>query len=227
MLHYGLYCGDYLVNLGDATIARTLVYLRTSTDKQDINHQKVEILEYARREKIHIDDFIAISISSKRERRARRIDELLQRLADGDTLIVTELSRLGRSTGEVIDLIDELVQGGVQVFVLKQNLKLDKDQDDIQSLTMITLLSLFAEMERMMISKRTKEALAARKVQGITLGKPKGTIQDSIYDKDRDRIIELLQLGVSARRISTRHLKYGTPSSLNYYITTRRLSESL
>jgi DNA invertase Pin-like site-specific DNA recombinase len=92
---------------------------------------------------------------------------------------------------------------------------------------MITLLSLFAEMERMMISKRTKEALAARKVQGITLGKPKGTIQDSIYDKDRDRIIELLQLGVSARRISTRHLKYGTPSSLNYYITTRRLSESL
>jgi DNA invertase Pin-like site-specific DNA recombinase len=208
-------------------MARTLAYLRTSTDRQDINHQKVEILEYARRERIHIDDFIAISISSKRERRARRIDELLEKLADGDTLIVTELSRLGRSTGEVIDLIDELVQGGVQVIVLKQNLRLDKDQDDIQSLTMITLLSLFAQMERMMISKRTKEALAARKAQGVTLGKPKGTIQDSIYDKDRDRIIELLQLGVSARRISAKHLRYGTPSSLSYYIKTRGLRETM
>lgn len=204
-------------------MARTLAYLRTSTDKQDINHQKVEILEYARRERIHIDDFIAISISSKRERRARRIDELLQKLNDGDRLIVTELSRLGRSTGEVIDLIDELVKGGVQIVVLKQNLTLDKDQDDIQSLTMITLLSLFAQMERMMISKRTKEALAARKAQGVTLGKPKGTIQESMYDKDRERIVELLRLGVSTRHISVKHLGYGTPSSLNYYVRTRNL----
>jgi DNA invertase Pin-like site-specific DNA recombinase len=204
-------------------MARTLAYLRTSTDKQDINHQKVEILEYARRERIHIDDFIAISISSKRERRARRIDELLQKLSEGDTLIVTELSRLGRSTSEVIDLIDGLIQGVVQVIVLKQNLILDKDQDDIQSLTMITLLSLFAQMERMMISKRTKEALAVRKAQGVTLGKPKGTIQESMYDKDRELIVELLRLGVSTRHISAKHLGYGTPSSLNYYVRTRNL----
>ena len=135
-------------------------------------------MEYARRHGLHIDDFIAISISSRRERRARRIDELLQKLTDGDTLIVTELSRLGRSTGEVIDLIDELIRGRVRIIVIKQNLMLDKDQDDIQSLAMITLLSLFAEMERMMISRRTKEALAARKAQGVILGKPKGTIQD-------------------------------------------------
>ena len=79
----------------------------------------------------------------------------------------------------------------------------------------------------MMISKRTKEALAARKAQGITLGKPKGTIQDSIYDKDRERIVELLRLGVSARRISVYHLGYGTPSSLNYYIKSRGLRKSM
>jgi hypothetical protein len=72
-----------------------------------------------------------------------------------------------------------------------------------------------------------KEALAARKAQGMTLGKPKGTIQDSIYDQDRERITELLSLGVSARRISVKHLGYGTPSSLNYYINTRRLRKSL
>ncbi len=151
-------------------MSRILAYLRTSTDKQDLNIQKVESMEYARRQGFHID---------------------------------------------------ELIRGGVRIIVIKQNLTLDKDQDDIQSLTMITLLSLFAEMERMMISKRTKEALAARKAQGVILGKPKGTIQDSIYDKDRDRIIELLQMGVSARRISAKHLGYGTPSSLNYYVRTR------
>ena len=208
-------------------MGKILAYLRTSTDKQDLNNQKVEILEYARREGIHVDDFIAISVSSKRTQRARRIDELLAKLQSGDTLIVTELSRLGRSTGEVIDLIDELIQAEIRIIVLKQRLQLDKEQDDMQSLTMITLLSLFAQMERMMISRRTKEALAAKKAQGIQLGKPKGTIQSSVYDKDRKRIIDLLGMGVSARKIATLHLGYGSPSSLNYYIQTRRLREGL
>jgi DNA invertase Pin-like site-specific DNA recombinase len=204
-------------------MGRILAYLRASTDKQDLTHQKVEILEYARRERLHIDDFIALTISSRQERRARRIEELQQKVGEGDTLIVTELSRLGRSTGEVIDLIDELVQRGVRVVILKQNLTLHKTQDDLQALTMITLFSLFAEMERMMISRRTKEALAARKAQGMPLGKPLGTLQTSIYDKDCTRIVELLTIGVSVRKISSQHLGYGSSSSLNYYIRTRKL----
>lgn len=205
-------------------MGKYLAYLRTSTDKQDLNNQKVEVLEYANREGIQIEEFISISASSKRTQRARRIDELLQMLTAGDTLIVTELSRLGRSTGEVIDLIDNLVHADVRTIVLKQNLILSKDQDDLQSLTMVTMLSLFAQMERMMISKRTKEALAARKAQGIQLGKPKGTIQSSVYDKDKDRIKELIQMGVSLRKISELHLKYGSPSSLSYYVQTRGLA---
>jgi DNA invertase Pin-like site-specific DNA recombinase len=78
-----------------------------------------------------------------------------------------------------------------------------------------------------MISQRTKEALAAKKAQGITLGKPKGTIQASIYDKDRDRIVELLRLGLSARKICKKHLDYGHPSSLNYFIKTRKLRKAV
>ena len=204
-------------------MGKVLAYLRTSTDKQDLNNQKLEILEYAQKNGFQIDDFISISVSSRKSRRERRIDELLERLEGADTLIVTELSRLGRSTGQVINLIDELMSREVRVIIIKEKLDLDKSQDDIQSVTMITLLSLFAQLERMMISRRTKEALAAKKAQGIPLGKPKGTIQESMYDKDRERIVELLRLGLSARKICRKHLNYGHPSSLNYFIKTRQL----
>ena len=206
-------------------MSKVLAYLRTSTDKQDLNNQRLEILEYARQHSIQIADFIAISVSSRKTPYERRIDELLLRLNENDTLLVTELSRLGRSTGQVINLIDELVDSDICIIVIKQHLILDKSQDDLQSLTMITMLALFAQMERMMISRRTKEALATKKALGIPLGKPKGTIQNSIYDKDRERIVELLCLGVSVRHISIQHLNYGSISSLNYYVNTRNLLE--
>lgn len=208
-------------------MSKILAYLRTSTDKQDLMSQRLELLEYARQQHIEITDFIAVAISSRKTHHERRIDELVDRLETGDTLLVTELSRLGRSTGQVINLIDELVNAGIRIVILKQNMVLDTSGDNIQSLTLITLLALFAELERIMISRRTKEALATKKMQGILLGKPQGTIQDSFYDKDRERIVELLKLGVSARRISTHHLHYGSTSSLNYYIRTRKLRKSI
>src|SRR5712691_8735644 len=83
--------------------------------------------------------------------------------------------------------------------LIRQNLGLDHTRDDLQSITMITMLSLFAQLERLMISQRTKEALAAKKAQGVVLGKPKGTLQQSIYDKNRERIVALLRLGVGGR----------------------------
>jgi len=204
-------------------MSKILAYIRTSTDKQDLDNQRLQILSYADGHQLEISDFIAISMSSQRTSRERRLDELFYRLDAGDTLLVTELSRLGRSTGHVISLIDELIQQDIRIIVIKQQLVLDRSRNDLQSLTMVTLLSLFAEMERMMISRRTKEALATKKAQGIQLGKPMGTIQSSIYDKDCDRIVELLKLGVSIRHISLHHLKYGSTSSLHYYVTTRQL----
>ena len=84
-------------------------------------------------------------------------------------------------------------------------------------------MALFAEIERDFISLRTKEALAAKKAQRIVLGNPKGTIQSSMYDKDRERIKELLSLGVPQKRIVQQHLRYGTTKSLSYYIRTCKL----
>src|SRR5205807_8989366 len=165
-------------------------YIRTSTDKQDLNNQKLEILEWARKHDLKVDEFVEITISSRKTTKQRRIDEVLATLADSDTLMVTELSRLGRSTAEVVALINELVSRNIRVIVLKQNL--DIHQHDMNSKIMITLFSLFAELERDLLSLRTKEALATKKLQGVSLGKPKGTIQKSQFDADLVRIKELL-----------------------------------
>ena len=204
-------------------MSKTVAYIRASTIAQDVNNQRHEILEYGHREGIKVDTFIEVTVSSRHSSRQRRIEELQDRLEPGDTLIVTELSRLGRSTGEVILLINQLVAYGVIILIIKQNLRLGEGLQDITAKVMVTLLALFAEIERDFISLRTKEALAAKKAQGVILGKPKGTIQSSMYDKDKERIQELLSLGVPQKRIIESHLEYGTTKSLSYYIRTRNL----
>lgn len=187
-------------------MSQIIAYIRASTLVQNVNHQRHEILEFANRQAWHVDDFIEVNRSSRHTSRQRRIEELLHRLQPGDTLLVTELSRLGRSTGEVILLINQLLDHGITVVIIKQNLHIGQGLQDVTAKVMITLLALFAEIERDFISLRTKEALAAKKAQGVLLGKPKGTIQASMYDKDRDRIEELLLLGVPQKHIVERHL---------------------
>jgi DNA invertase Pin-like site-specific DNA recombinase len=203
-------------------MSQIIAYIRTSTDKQDLNNQKLEILDWARKKGQKIDAFVEITISSRKTSKQRRIEEVLHMLTDTDTLVVTELSRLGRSTAEVIALVNELVARNVRVIILKQNL--DISQHDMTSKIIITLFSLFAELERDLISLRTKEALAAKKSQGIMLGKPKGTIQKSKFDVDLERIKDLLKLGLSVRKIATL-LGYKNHLALNTSINKRKLRE--
>jgi DNA invertase Pin-like site-specific DNA recombinase len=201
-------------------MGKIVAYLRASTDKQDLSHQKLELLEFARNKSLKIDSFIEITISSRKTSKQRRIDELLQTLDDADTLIVTELSRLGRSTAEIIALINDLVKKSIRVIIIKQNL--DISQHDMNSKIIITLFSLFAELERDIISLRTKEALHAKKAQGVKLGKPEGTLQKSKFDKDVEKIKELLGYGLSARKIA-RVLGYTSHIALNTYVNKRGL----
>ncbi|MBA2656772.1 MAG: recombinase family protein [Tatlockia sp.] len=203
-------------------MTKTIAYIRTSTDKQDLNNQKLEIFEFAKKNKLEVDDFIEMTISSRKTSKERRIDEMLSVLDDADTLIVTELSRLGRSTAEVIGLVNELIKKQVRVIAIKQNL--DMKQHDMTSKVMITLFSLFAELERDLISLRTKEALANKKAQGIQLGKPKGTVQKSKFDQDVVKIKELLDLGLSVRKIAI-FLGYTNHIGLNTYVSKRKLRD--
>ncbi len=204
-------------------MAKIIAYLRASTDKQDLNNQKLEILEYARKNHLEIDDFIQITISSRKTSKDRRIDEMVSTLNDADTLIVTELSRLGRSTAEIIGLINALIKKQVRVIAIKQSL--DLKQHDMNSKIITALFSLFAELERDLISLRTKEALASKKSQGIQLGKPKGTIQKSKFDKDVSKIKELLDLGLSVRKIAN-FLGYSNHIGLNEYINKRKIKSA-
>lgn len=201
-------------------MGKILAYLRTSTDKQDLNNQKLEILEFARKRSLNIDEFIEIAISSRKTTKQRRIDEVLTKLVDSDVLILTELSRLGRSTTEVISIVNEILSRNIRLIVIKHNLDLSKS--DMNSKIVITLFSLFAELERDLVSLRTKEALTAKRSQGIILGKPKGTIQNSKFDKDLDRIRELLLLGLSVRKIA-KVLGYKNHLSLNTFVSKRKL----
>jgi len=205
-------------------MSKTIAYIRTSTDKQDLTNQKLEIYEFARKKALSIDEFIEIEISSQKSNAERKIEELTHKLADSDTLIVTELSRLGRSTAQVIDLVNELVKRNIRIIVIKQNL--DMRKHDMNSKIIITMFSLFSELERDMISSRTKEALAARKSQGIVLGKPKGTLQKSKFDAHMPRIKELLTVGLSVRKIA-KVLGYNNHISLNTYLKKRKIKQSL
>jgi DNA invertase Pin-like site-specific DNA recombinase len=205
-------------------MSKIVAYLRASTDKQDLSHQKLEILEFARRQGLRVDEYVEITISSRKTSKQRRIDELVQMLDEADTLIVTELSRLGRSTAEVIALVNALVQHNIRVITIKQNL--DISRHEMNSKIIIALFSLFAELERDLISLRTREALAAKKAQGRPLGKPKGTLQKSKFDQDVARIKELLGYGLSVRKIA-KVLGYSSHIALNTYIHKRGLHQAV
>lgn len=130
------------------------------------------------------------------------------------------MSRLGRSTSEIIDLVNQLIAKKVRLIAIKQDL--DIKAHDMTSKVMVTMFSLFAELERDLISIRTKEGLASKKSQGVKLGKPKGTLQKSKFDAHVERIKELLELGLSVRKIA-KHLGLSSHIGLNNYVAKRKL----
>jgi DNA invertase Pin-like site-specific DNA recombinase len=199
---------------------RTLAYLRVSKHTQDVNHQRLAILEFARRERLTVDEFIAVEVSSRRSSKARKVDVLLMQLAPGDTLIVSELSRLGRSVGEIITTIDTLVKRQIQLLAIKEDIRLHGGPA-LQTRVMVTMFSLFAEIERELISLRTKEALAAARAAGKRLGRPPGTHGRSKLDGKETQIKELLGLRVSKASIAK--ITGVDRATLYHFIRSRRL----
>lgn len=181
---------------------KTVAYVRVSTDGQDYQNQKYEILNYCNQERWQVDKWLELEISSRRSSKDRRIDELISVLQAGDRLIVSELSRLGRSTGEVIQLVKELTTREVEFVAIKQRLRINaKNGQDITSKVMVTMFSLLAELERDLISERTKIALAHIKAKGKKLGRPKGPGKSKLDGKEAE-IRGFLEKGVTRLNIA-------------------------
>lgn len=181
---------------------KTIAYVRVSTDEQDYKNQKYEILHYCDKHKLKINQWIELEVSSKKSSKIRQIDIMVESLNSGDMLIVSELSRLGRSTGDVIQLVKLLTKKGVEFISIKQNLHINSENSkDIASKVIVTIFSLLAELESDMISERTKTALARAKANGKILGRPKGPGKSQLDGKEKE-IKELLKKGVTRSNIA-------------------------
>jgi len=180
---------------------KTIAYVRVSKDSQDVRNQRLAILEFAQQEKLEISEFMELSMSSRRSPKARQIDLLMAQLESGDTLVVSELSRMGRSVGEILTTVDVLVKQQIRLMAIKEGIRLDGKQD-LQSKVMVTLFGLFADIERELISMRTKEGLAAARASGKRLGRPKGKLGQSKLNGKEDDIQRLLTLKVSKASIA-------------------------
>ena len=155
---------------------KTVAYLRVSTAQQDVRSQRLAILEYARKHDFRIDDFIEATASGQASEKRRRLDELTSILQRGDRLVVSELSRLGRSLGQIVAILDAFAKAGVAFVALKENICVE-GRRDIETKVMTTLFALFAEVERDLISERTIEGLARARSSGRKLGRPKGSLE--------------------------------------------------
>lgn len=149
----------------------TYGYIRVSTDKQTVENQRFEINNFCEKENIVIDNWIEEIVSGTKEPEKRALGKLLKKMNTGDVLICSELSRLGRSLFMIMDVLSDCMKKDIQLWTIKDNYRLGSD---ISSKVLAFAFGLSAEIERNLISQRTKEALARVKAEGKVLGRPKG-----------------------------------------------------
>ena len=191
-------------------------YIRVSTSAQDEDNQRVAIG--------HADEWISSQQSSRKTQDQRGITELLASVAPGDTIVVTELSRLARSTSELLLMVDEMTRRGIGLIVLKQGINIPAGgavaMDPTTKMT-VTIFGLMAELERDFISIRTRMGLEARRQAGVTLGKPVGTRQPCKLDSRAHEVIAARAAGTSVTALAAQ-LGVGR-GTMRHYLRSRGL----
>ena len=198
---------------------KTIAYLRVSTADQDLEKNKADILFFANHHDLGQVNFVEEVASGRKPWRERHIANILEQLQAGDVMIVAELSRLGRSMLECMEILALATQKHIRVYSVKGDWQLD---DSIQSKIIALVFSMAAEIERDLISKRTIEALRFKKAQGITLGRPKG-IGKSKLDVFRPEIESLLANGATQKFIAKRY--HTTEANLHHWLKRHGLKK--
>jgi DNA invertase Pin-like site-specific DNA recombinase len=198
---------------------KTIAYLRVSTADQDLEKNKADILFFANHHDLGQVNFVEEVASGRKPWRERHIANILEQLQAGDVMIVAELSRLGRSMLECMEILALATQKHIRVYSVKGDWQLD---DSIQSKIIALVFSMAAEIERDLISKRTIEALRFKKAQGITLGRPKG-IGKSKLDVFRPEIESLLANGATQKFIARRY--HTTEANLHHWLKKHGLKK--
>lgn len=187
-------------------------YIRVSTDKQTVENQRFEIEKYCTERGMIINSWIEETISGTKKPVERKLGKLLNKLKRGDILICAELSRLGRNMYMIMSILNYCMENEIKVWTIKDNYRLG---DDLTSKVLAFAFGLSAEIERNLISQRTKEALAKKRAEGVKLGRPKGKKSSYYKLTGREKIIkELLEkkipkvqiakiLGVNRNTLST------------------------
>lgn len=177
-------------------------YIRVSSDKQTVENQRFEIGNFCEKEQLNIDGWIEETISGTKAYNKRELGRLLKKVQKDDLIICAELSRLGRNLFMIMEILNICMTKECRVWTIKDNYRLG---EDIQSKVLAFAFGLSAEIERNLISQRTKEALARKKAEGIVLGRPKGRKSDpDKYKLSGKKILitELMDAGVSQRKIA-------------------------
>lgn len=166
-------------------------YVRVSSDKQTLENQRFEIERFTCVEGLKVDEWVEETISGTKALDKRKLGPLLDRVGEGDLIVCSELSRLGRSLFMIMDVLGECMNRGCQVWTIKDGYRLG---DDIQSKVLAFAFGLSAEIERNLISQRTKEALARRRAEGVRLGRPVGSLSATVklsgYEADIHAMLE-------------------------------------
>ncbi len=180
----------------------TYGYIRVSSDKQTVENQRFEIEKFCKRENLAVSDWIEETISGTKSYDKRQLGRLLKKVQKGDIIICSELSRLGRNLFMIMEILNICMTKEAKVWTIKDNYRLG---DDIQSKVLAFAFGLSAEIERNLISQRTKEALARKRAEGVCLGRPKGrkSAPEKYKLHGKTALIgELLKAEVSKRKIA-------------------------
>ncbi len=179
---------------------KVIGYLRISTDKQDLENQKYVVLKLANEKGWNKVDFVEETVSGAVSYKNRKLGTLLNDLKKEDILIVSELSRLGRSILEILEILKISSEKGIKIFGVKENREINGKT--IESKILSTMLALVSEIERDLISRRTKEALAAKKAKGFKLGRPKGVPGRSKLDGKQEEIKSFIDKGLNTTALA-------------------------